>query len=219
MILAAGRGERLRPLTDRCPKPLIKLAGHSLIEHHLRRLQRVGVTRCVINLAHLGHLIAEQVGDGTRLGMSIHYSVEPPGALETAGGIRFALPLLDDAPFWVLNGDVFSDFQLDALAMPANSSAHLVLINNPAHHPRGDFSLIGARVGNRVTPRFTYSGIAVFTPRLFARLRRHQRFPLAPLLREASEKNVVTAQLHRGRWFDIGTFTRLHEARHELSNS
>jgi len=219
VILAAGRGERLRPLTDRCPKPLLQVAGDTLLERHLKRLQHAGITDCVINLAHLGHLIAARVGDGARFGMRIRYSVEPPGALETGGGIRLALPLLADAPFWVINADVWSDCAYQVNANLSSQLGHLILIPNPRHHLSGDFTLVGERIGNALVPRFTYSGIGIYTPDLFSPVRLGQRFPLAPLLRKAAEEGRLTGQLFRGRWFDIGTRHRLATAREYARNS
>lgn len=217
-MLAAGRGERLRPLTDRLPKPLVRLCGHPLIDYHLHRLRRAGVTRCVINTAHLGHLIEAHVGDGTRFGLTVSYSREPPGALETGGGIRYALPLLEAGPFIAVNADVYCEFDFRALTPSPAALAHLVLVTNPAQHRRGDFSLEGARVGNALTPRHTFSGIAVYTPEFFATAPATARFPLAPMLREAARREALSGQLYRGRWFDIGTRTRLQEAARALSD-
>lgn len=165
ILLAAGRGERLRPLTDRIPKPLVEVGGRPLIDHHLQRLCRAGVRRCVINVAHLGAAIERYVGDGSRHGLDVRYSREPPGALETGGGIRLALTLLDDAPFLAVNGDVWSDFDYLALADHLGGDAHLVLVPNPPYHPRGDFTLCGSLLGNALLPRLTFSGIAVYRDR------------------------------------------------------
>jgi len=216
IVLAAGRGERLRPLTDRLPKPLVPLLGHALIDHHLHRLRRAGIQRCVINIAHLGNLISDHVGNGSRYGLAVVYSREPPGALETGGGIRQALSLLDDAPFIAVNADIYSEFDYLSLGHRPRSLAHLVLIDNPHHQPRGDFTLCGSRVGNAPIPRLTFSGIAVYSPRLFDEAPTATRFPLAPLLRAAATRGDVTGERFAGRWFDIGSRARLARATAEL---
>ncbi len=219
IILAAGRGERLRPLTDSRPKPLIELAGRPLIDHHLDRLRQAGVTDCVVNIAYLGALIAEHVGDGTRYGLRIRLSKEPEGALETGGGIRQALALLAPGPFITVNADIFCDFDFLTLPVTPRGLSHLVLIDNPPHHPAGDFSFEGDLVGNLLYPRFTFSGIAVHSPQLFPVTVENPRFPLAPLLRKAAANGLVTGQIHRGQWFDIGTLRRLEEARTAMATS
>lgn len=217
ILLAAGRGDRLRPLTDRLPKPLVRLNGHPLLDYHLHRLRRAGVTHCVINTAHLGALIEAQVGAGTRYGMTVTYSREPAGALETGGGIRHALSLLDPGPFIAVNADIYCDFDFCALLGRPRALAHLILVDNPVHHPRGDFSLLGSRIGNALLPRFTYSGVAVLHPDLFAAAPPVARFPLAPVLREAATRGAVTGERFRGRWFDIGTIARLRAAAASLA--
>lgn len=216
MILAAGRGERMRPLTDTCPKPLLEAGGEPLIGHHLKRLQRAGITDVVINRAHLGHLIEARLGDGTAYGLSIAYSPESQ-ALETAGGIRTALPLLGHDPFIVINGDVFADVDLADLSLRARTLsargdlAHLVLVNNPPHHPTGDFHLEGTRVLSTGQPMLTFSGIGAYHPDLFAGLNVNQRAPLGPLLRKAMTEGRISGQHHTGMWMDIGTPERLAE--------
>ncbi len=223
MILAAGRGERLRPLTDRTPKPLIEVGGKPLIEHHLERLATAGVERVVINLAHLGERIRAQLGDGARWGLSIEYSVEgdrAEEALETAGGIRHALDRLS-SPFLLVNGDVLSDIDYRALlrraaAMPEHCLAHLLLVDNPPHHPEGDF---GLNAGGRLTlddhDRRTYSGIGLYRRAMFAELEPGRR-ALGPLLREAIAAGRVCGEHHPGDWLDVGTQERLAEARRRM---
>jgi N-acetyl-alpha-D-muramate 1-phosphate uridylyltransferase len=210
MILAAGRGERMRPLTDAVPKPLLAVGGKSLIAWHIERLVRAGLCEMVINHAWLGEQIEAALGDGSTFGAAIRYSREPT-ALETAGGIARALPLLGDAPFLVVNGDIFTDFDFSTLACLAlgEALAHLVLIDNPAHHAQGDFALGGSRVSADGTPRLTYSGIGVYAPALFGRIAPGARAPLAPLLREAMREGRVTGTHYRGQWTDVGTPERL----------
>jgi MurNAc alpha-1-phosphate uridylyltransferase len=207
MILAAGRGERMRPLTDRRPKPLLEVGGHRLIEYHLASLQRLGIREVVINLSWLGESIRETLGDGSRHGISIRYSVEGPVPLGTGGGLHAALPLLGSDPFLVVNGDVWTDFALDSLRRPADSLAHLVLVDNPEHHPGGDFGLDGGRAV--ATPeRLTYSGVAVLDPELFEGCVPGV-FPLKPLLDRALQAGRLTGQRHAGAWTDVGTPERL----------
>jgi len=212
-ILAAGRGERMRPLTDHTPKPLLLVRGRPLIEHHLAALVAAGVREAVINLGWLGARIREHLGDGGRYGLQLAYSDEGWPALETGGGIHRALPLLDDAPFVVVNGDVYSDYPLAALvaraqALPAQDLAHLVLVPNPAHHPRGDFALADGRMVEPAPPQYTFSGLSVLRPALFAGCQ-PGAFGLAPLLRAAAQRGQVGAELHRGLWSDVGTPERL----------
>lgn len=210
MVLAAGRGERLRPLTDRTPKPLLEVGGRTLIEHHLVALAAAGFREVVINHAHLGDQIESRLGGGERFGVRIHYSVEA-SALETGGGIARALPLLGDAPFLVVNGDIWTDYPLANLHGIVPAAAHLVLVDNPAHHPQGDFSLREGLVGNDAEGRLTFSGIGVYRPELFAGAT-VEKFPLAPLLRGAAERGSVSGEYYGGRWVDVGTLERLAEA-------
>lgn len=216
MILAAGRGERMRPLTDHTPKPLLQVAGKPLIQYHLEALVRAGVSRLVVNHAHLGEQIVAFLGDGARWGVSIAYSAEPGGALETGGGIQQALPLLGDAPFWVVNGDVWTDYPFPAHPIPEHSLAHLVMVDNPAHHPGGDFALSAdgllADAGN---DRLTYSGLGIYRQELFAGCA-PGAFPLAPLLRRAMAAGRVSGEYYGGRWLDIGTPERLRALDEEL---
>ncbi|HEX7043519.1 MAG TPA: nucleotidyltransferase family protein [Burkholderiales bacterium] len=206
MILAAGRGERMRPLTDTVPKPLLAVGGAALIEHLIRGLARAGFRDLVINHSYLGNAIEAALGDGGRYGVRIRYSPEPDGPLETGGGIRQALPLLGDA-FVVVNGDIWTDYPFERLARPPAGLAHLVLVDNPPHHPRGDFALRDGRLAPG-GPALTFAGIGVYRAELFAECA-PGRFPLAPLLRRAMEQQAATAEHYRGAWFDIGTPERL----------
>jgi len=208
MILAAGRGERLRPLTDSTPKPLLVVRGKPLIEHHLERLERAGIRRVVINLAWLGEQIRARLGDGARFGLSIHYSEERPRALETGGGIFRALPFLVPDPFLVVNGDVFTDVDFAALRLAPEHDAHLVLAPNPAHVPEGDFALRGGLAVAQGAPRHTFTGIALYRGALFTGCR-DEAFPLKPLLLKAMAAGRCSAELHAGQWTDVGTVERL----------
>ncbi|MEJ2576362.1 MAG: nucleotidyltransferase family protein [Gammaproteobacteria bacterium] len=217
MILAAGRGERMRPLTDRLPKPLLEVGGKALIVWHIERLAAAGLRRIVINHAHLGHLIEQTLGDGGRWGVSIRYSAEGEGrALETGGGIFHALPLLGDGPFLVVNGDIWTDVDPGALALAGEDLAELLLVDNPPHHPEGDFRLIGDRVAAEGRPRLTFAGVGVYRPGLFAGCR-PGAFPLAPLLRAAMAAGRVGGQHHLGGWVDVGTPARLAQLDETLS--
>jgi MurNAc alpha-1-phosphate uridylyltransferase len=211
MILAAGRGERMRPLTDHTPKPLLKVAGLALIEHTINQLVEAGFTDIVINHAHLGQQIVDYLGDGQRYGASIHYSPEGKLGLETAGGIINALPLLGEELFLVVNADIATDFPYEELKYLAPDLAHLVLINNPPHHPLGDFGLdeMGF-VCEHQSEQFTFSGIGLYHPDLFEGLAAGSR-KLGPLLRTAIAAGRVTGQQFPGFWMDIGTPERLQE--------
>ena len=214
MILAAGRGERLRPLTDRTPKPLVDVGGMPLIEYHIRSLAQAGFREIVINQGHLGDQLPIVIGDGSRWGVTIHWSDEQPEALETGGGIFQALPLLG-APFLVVNGDVWTDYPFARLRAVKCDWAHLVLVPNPAQHPDGDFSLQHARVRQDGENRLTFSGIGVYHPRLFDGCEAG-KFSVVPLLRTAMDQHLVTGEHYRGRWEDIGTLERLESLRAEL---
>ncbi|SDX87868.1 MurNAc alpha-1-phosphate uridylyltransferase [Allochromatium warmingii] len=207
MILAAGRGERMRPLTDHTPKPLLVAGGKPLIYYHIERLAAAGICELVINHAHLGAQIEAALGDGSAFGVRIRYSPEA-AALETGGGIFRALPLLGPDPFLVINGDVWTDIALTDLQLGADDLAQLVLVANPPQHPHGDFVLRAGRVQETGTPRLTFSGIGLYRPELFAG-QQADAFPLAPLLRQAMAVGRVGGQQHRGHWFDIGTPERL----------
>lgn len=212
-VLAAGRGERMRPLTDRQPKPLLPVAGKPLIEWHLEKLAAAGVREVVVNLGWLGAQIPAALGDGSRLGLRLSYSDEGWPALETGGGIFRALPLLGEAPFLLVNGDVWTDYDfapLLARGLVGTELAHLLLVPNPPQHPRGDFSLCEGQVGE-AEPRFTYSGIALLHPQLFEGCA-DGAFPLAPLLRRAMAQGRVSGALYPGQWSDIGTPERLAAA-------
>jgi MurNAc alpha-1-phosphate uridylyltransferase len=225
MILAAGRGERMRPLTDRTPKPLLPVAGRPLIVWHLERLAVAGFRDIVINHAHLGEQIEALLGDGEAWGLRISYSPEPPGALETAGGIANALPLLGgDEPFLVVNGDIFCDWnpaQARSL-LPPDDLLYLVLVPNPTHHPQGDFRLHGMKVGADATAfagagvTYTFAGIGIYRPEVFAGIVPGQPAKLAPLLRTAMAQGRASGELHEGRWVDVGTPQRLDELDREL---
>ncbi|MBV6418094.1 MAG: N-acetylmuramate alpha-1-phosphate uridylyltransferase [Steroidobacteraceae bacterium] len=217
MILAAGRGERMRPLTDALPKPLLAVRGRPLISHHLAALARAGVRDVVINLAWLGQRIREALGDGSAFGLRIEYSDEGAVAFETGGGIFRALPLLGDAPFLVVNGDIWTDFDPATLAaggrwrLAPDADAELVLVPNPPQHPRGDFTLDAGLVGEgsgEGIVRYTYSGIGVYHPQFFAGCEAG-RFPLLPLLRRAIAAGRLRGRTYTGEWQDIGTPERL----------
>lgn len=211
VILAAGRGERMRPLTDRVPKPLLVAGGRPLIVHILERLAAGGVRDVVINRAHLGAQLEAALGDGRALGVAIRWSPERV-ALETAGGIANALPLLAPGPFLVVNGDIWCDVDYGAFVrapLPPERLAHLLLVDNPPHHPDGDFALAGGLARTDSTPRYTYAGIGLYRPTLFAGIAPGTKAKLAPLLAAAMERGAIGAEHHRGRWFDIGTPERL----------
>jgi MurNAc alpha-1-phosphate uridylyltransferase len=209
MLLAAGRGERMRPLTDTCPKPLLQVAGKPLIQWHLERLARSGIRDVVINLSWLGEMIADAAGDGSRHGLSIQYSREPWPPLETGGGIQQALPLLGDEPFLLVNGDVFTDIDFASLRIAPDDLAQLVLVPNPSQHPRGDFGLAaGGRVVAEGGERLTYSGVALMRPAFLAGAE-PGRFPLLPWLVRALAAGRLGGQRHDGMWLDVGTPERL----------
>ena len=217
MILAAGRGERMRPLTDHVPKPLLKVGGRSLIEYHLAGLAAAGIREIVINHAWLGRQIEQALGDGSRWGVEIQYSAEQEG-LETGGGIFNALPLLGEKPFLVVNGDVWCNYPFHQLPAEPAGLVHLVLVDSPPHHPKGDFSLQGNRVCLEGEPMLTYSGIGVYHPVLFAACTPGV-FPLAPLLRSAIEAGKVGGEHYHGRWVDVGTRERLYKLDKEITAS
>lgn len=205
----------MRPLTDICPKPLLEAGGKALIEHPIERLVAAGITDIVINHAHLGQMIEQRLGDGSRWGARLHYSAEQQ-ALETAGGIIRALPLLGNAPFLVVNGDVFCDIEFEQLLHPAilpdgdHTLAHLVLVANPEHHPQGDFSLQHGRLALPVLQgSLTYSGIGLYHPALFSGQPCNTPLALGPLLRQAIAAGKVSGQQHPGFWLDVGTPERL----------
>jgi N-acetyl-alpha-D-muramate 1-phosphate uridylyltransferase len=214
MILAAGRGERMRPLTDHTPKPLLPVAGKTLIEHTIKQLVAAGFNDIIINHAHLGQQIEQHLGSGQQYGATIHYSPEGEQGLETAGGIINALPLLGDAVFLVVNGDVATDFPFAELKNRTVDLAHLVLVDNPAHHPQGDFGLDDAgKVTEKDAEKFTFSGIGLYRPELFSNIPAGSS-KLGPLLRQAMPSQRVSGQKFAGFWMDIGTPERLQELNH-----
>ncbi|HUR42159.1 MAG TPA: nucleotidyltransferase family protein [Verrucomicrobiae bacterium] len=215
MILAAGRGARMRELTDGLPKPMIPVAGRPLIEYHLMNLARAGVKDVVINLGWHGDRIRDAIGEGRRFGLHVKYSDEGWPALEVGGGIHNALPMLGPAPFVVINGDVFSDFPLArlverALILPRWARAHLVLVRSPDYYPAGDFTLEGGRVGNEGAVRHTFTGLSVHTPEFFAGCT-PGHFPMLPLWRAAVARGEVAGEMHGGQWSDVGTPERLSQ--------
>jgi MurNAc alpha-1-phosphate uridylyltransferase len=210
IVLAAGRGERMRPLTDSLPKPLAPVAGKPLIGYHLESLARAGIRDVVINLSWLGGQIRAALGDGSAYGLRIHYSDEGPTALETGGGIFNALPQLGPDPFLAVNGDTWTDLDFGELALAPDADAHLILVNNPPHLPKGDFGLEGDRIVERQTERFTYSGFGVYRPEFFAGCS-PGKFPMMPLFKRAIAAGRLSGELYRGEWFEIGTMPLLAE--------
>jgi len=217
IILAAGRGERLRPLTDTLPKPLFDVGGTTLIERHLEKLAQAGFREIVINLAHLGDLIRDALGDGSNWNLNIHYSQEPEGALDSGGGIQQALPLLGETPFAVINGDVWTDYPLSRLRAIKCDHAHLILVNNPEHNMNGDFALQTGRIDPDGQPRFTFSGISVYHPRFFESSS-PGHFSVVPMLYTAAALKHVTGEIYRGAWHDVGTLERLETLRDHYQN-
>ncbi len=210
MILAAGRGERLRPITDVIPKPLVEVGGMPLILHHIHKLRVCGIRRIVINTAWLGHKLVEALNDGSSLGVEILWSHEPPGGLETAGGLRQALPLLGDEPFLVVNGDTYIDGNYQHLVeyKLSDLAAHLWLTANPSHHPQGDFSIRDGMVFSQ--PGLTFSGAAIYHPKFIAQIE-PGRSPLKPWLLGWMDQNLISGSVLDGKWFDVGTVERLQE--------
>ncbi|ORU93853.1 MAG: mannose-1-phosphate guanylyltransferase [Cycloclasticus sp. symbiont of Poecilosclerida sp. N] len=215
MLLAAGRGERMGKLTDDCPKPLLKIAGLSLIEHHILALKQQGFSEFVINVAYLGGQIKRALGTGERWGVHIDYSDEGSQALETGGGIFNALPLLGDKPFLVVNADVWTDFPYASLMPKTDKNIHLVLVKNPEHKLKGDFCLLANDIIQSGGERYTYSGLGVFSPQIFKE-ENGGVFPLAPIIREQIKRQQVAGQLHLGMWVDVGTPERLTQLRSVL---
>ena len=208
MILAAGRGERMRPLTDTLPKPLLKVAGKSLIIHQIEALCLANIEMIVINTGHLGDQIQHQLGTGEKFGVVIRYSKEGDEPLETAGGIIKALPLLGSKPFIVANSDIYSDFDYQSLPKQLDSDAHLVLVDNPPHNLKGDFALENGQLQNEGAQKLTYSGIGLYSPDFFKGCA-YGKFPLSPLLRQSAKNNRLSGQYFSGLWNDIGTPERL----------
>ncbi len=217
MILAAGRGERLRPHTDITPKPLIQVGEHRLIEYHLINLANAGITDIIINTSWLADQIKATLGDGSRYSVKIVYSFEGDEALETAGGIVNALPLLDDEPFIVVNGDIWCDYDMSQLVRAdLTHEAHLVLVNNPEHNASGDFALEDGFISNNGERMLTYSGIGLYTPEFFAAIPPGKK-ALGPILRKKSDQNRISGEFYNGKWVDIGTIERLAQLRSFLS--
>ncbi len=214
MILAAGRGERMMPLTKNTPKPLIKVKGITLIEHTINALKQANITDIIINLCYLGEQIQTQLKDGTNFGVNIRYSDESNHTLETAGGIINALPLLGNKPFLVINSDVLCDYNLSKLSLPADSLAHLLLVNNPSHHPKGDFALTNnQKITLAQHKRLTFSGIGIYHPDFFKHhLGTQGKLALNLLLKEAISTNQLSGEHYQGYWQDIGTPERLEKA-------
>ncbi len=208
LIFAAGKGERMRPLTDFCPKALLEVRGTPLIVWHLQALRRAGVSEVVINTGWLGEQLPLRLGDGATFGLRIRWSHEGPEPLETGGGMRRALALLGDAPFIACNADIFTDYDYAQLPEQPVGLAHLVLVDNPTQHPGGDFVLRDARMHLCGAPRLTFSGIGVYRPQLLAHYP-DGRFGLAPILREAIDFSIVSGEYHPGAWSDVGTPERL----------
>jgi len=208
MILAAGRGERMRPLTDHIPKPLLTINGKAMIVGIIEMLKKDGYTNLVINYAHLGDQIVQLLGDGQKWGVQIKYSPETEGGLETGGGVFNALHLLNSDPFIIVNADIWTDFPFRDLRHDIDGLAHLVMVDNPSHHPEGDFCLRDNTISETCGTKLTYSGIALLKHNLFSECQAGV-FPLAPLFRSAMEKNLVTGEHYHGIWKDIGTPERL----------
>ena len=208
MLLAAGKGERLRPITETLPKALVEVGGMSLLERHLCSLRGAGVDTVVINLGWLGDMIVERIGTGAAFGVNVIYSPEGDDILETGGGIHRALPMLGEEPFVVVNADIFTDMPVPSPDMSEGCMAHLVLVPTPSHKPRGDFDLVGGRVRNSAEPQLTFSGVAVYRPQFFADCT-PGRFPLAPLLRTAADAGHLAGSVYQGLWEDVGTPERL----------
>ena len=219
MILAAGRGERLRPLTERLPKPLVEAGGKALIDWHLQRLAAAGYRDAVINVSHLAGQVVAHVGDGGRYGMRVAWSHEAE-PLETAGGIANARALLGEAPFLLVNSDIYCEYDFSRLKGVSlkTALAHLVLVPNPAHHAAGDFTLESGMVGNGAAPRYTYAGVAVVSPQLVSGVNPGEKAPLGPLLRQAAGERRLSGELFNGLWTDVGTAERLAELRTLLAS-
>ena len=217
MLLAAGRGERLRPITDDIPKALVEAGGKPLIGWHLERLARAGFREAVINVSHLGERLVERLGDGRGYGLQLHYSRERE-RLETAGGIANALALLGAEPFLLVNADVYCECDFGRLRDTALGErlAHLILVPNPPHRAAGDFSLRDGTVGDDASPRYTYAGLALVKPALVATVKRGEKAPLGPLLREAAKRRQIGGELYEGLWQDVGTIERLAELEAQL---
>jgi MurNAc alpha-1-phosphate uridylyltransferase len=214
MVLAAGRGERLRPLTERLPKPLVEAGGRALIDWHLSRLAAAGCRDVVVNVSHLAEQVVQHVGDGARYGLRVTWSREAE-PLETAGGIANARALLGEAPFLLVNSDIYCEYDFSALQgiSLGKNLAHVVLVPNPPQHPEGDFTLDSGMVGNGSAPRYTYAGVALVSPSLVSGVNPGDKAPLGPLLRKAAGERRLSGELYRGLWTDVGTAARLDQLR------
>ena len=210
MILAAGRGERLRPITASVPKALVEVRGESLLERHLRAVEASGIDTVVINLGWLGEQIVERIGSGTKYGLNVIYSPEGDDILETGGGIHRALPMLGNDPFLVINADIYTDMPLPTRLPEPSDAGHLVLVPRPEHRETGDFALIDRRIRNEGDPLLTFSGVAIYSPGFFSGCK-PGRFPLAPMLRAAADSNRLGGEIYEGLWRDVGTPARLSE--------
>jgi len=210
MLLAAGRGERLRPLTDTTPKALVEVRGQSLIERHLRALQSAGVETVVINLGWLGEKIVERIGSGASYGLSVVYSPEGDNVLETGGGIARALPLLGEQPFLVINADIYTDMPVPRADLETGTAAKLILVATPSYRELGDFDLVAGRVRNSLSPSLTFSGVAIYRPEFFAGCS-PGRFSIVPMLRAAADADQLAGEFYAGAWNDAGTPQRLAE--------
>lgn len=220
MILAAGRGERLRPLTNNCPKPLIEIAGKPIMQYHLERLRVAGINEVVVNVSYYGDMIKQKFGDGHDFNLSIRYSTETE-PLEVAGGIINALPLLGTEPFLIVNGDIWTDYpfaQLINYAQHFNELAHIVLVDTTARHPQGDYGLQGNRLLLEAAKKYIYSGIALFSPQFFANTSSGKQF-LPPMLNKAIENNTITAEYFSGEWYDLGTPESIQQLNEKLHGS
>ena len=216
MILAAGRGERMRPLTDTLPKPLLLVGDTPLIEHHILKLAKANFGKCVINVAHLPELIKECLGDGSRFGIKICYSHEIDGALGTAGGIVHALDFFADRELLVINGDIFTGFDFTKLTLPRNSAAHLVMVDNPSHHPQGDFCLSDGSIkgiDKNSNPNYTFSGIGLYRREIFEALPAFSKIELKTVIDRLIELNTITGEYTQSMWMDVGNPDRLRQAR------
>lgn len=223
MILAAGRGQRMRPLTDKTPKPLLSVNGIPLIEYHLQKLAQQGISEVVINHAWLGEQIENTLGDGSRWGLTIHYSPEPEGGLETAGGIIKALPMLGEQPFWLINGDIWTDIDFARLPrkLPDEQLAHLIMVKNPEHNPDGDFAVVADRLAPKSghLPSYTYSGIGLYRPQWFAQ-KKVEKCALRPFFEAAiAEQKIAASVVADGHWTDVGTPQRLERLQQLLRGS
>lgn len=212
MILAAGRGSRLKPLTDTLPKPLLSIGSENLVEHNVKVLKQAGIDEVIINISHHAEQIVGHLGDGKRYGVTIHYSYERDRLLGTGGGIFQALPLLGNEPFIVMSADIWSDFPFDRSFIEANNEAHLIFVENPNYHPIGDYALSDEGKVIFEGPKFTYGNIAKLHPKLFANCQ-PGTFPLSQLFNEAISRGTVSGELYRGKWFNVGTIEELERLR------